>query len=223
MATIITEAALLRLLQLGSVSLPVGGFAYSQGLESAIDAGWLGDAADCEDWLRLQLRQSIARVDLAILFRIYPALERCDSGALGYWNRYLLACRETRELRLTDAAMGQALQRLLPALGVQTPALEEACFVTAFCSAAWHWGIAQRSCALALCWSWLENQVAAATKLVPLGQTRAQVMLGNLQQDVPGAIDLAQALADEDIGGALPALALASTFHETQYSRLFRS
>lgn len=223
MATIITEAALLRLLQLGSVSLPVGGFAYSQGLEFAIDTGWLEDAADCEEWLRVQLFQTFARVDLAVLFRIYPALERRDSGALEYWNRYLLACRETRELRLTDAAMGQALQRLLPALGVQVPVLEETGFVTAFCIAARHWSIADRSCALALCWSWLENQVAAATRLVPLGQTQAQLMLGNLQQHVPGAIDLAQGLADDDIGGSLPALALASTFHETQYSRLFRS
>jgi len=69
----------------------------------------------------------------------------------------------------------------------------------------------------------LENQVAAATKLVPLGQTSAQRLLGEMQRDIPAAIDYSEALEDNAIGASLPALAMASAWHETQYSRLFRS
>jgi urease accessory protein len=223
MAIIITEPALLRLLQLASVSLPVGGFAYSQGMEYAVDAGWLGDCAAGEEWLSWQLQHSLARIDLAVVFRLYPALEAGDAAGIAWWNDYLLACRESRELRLTDTAMGQALVRLLLTLEQTPPALVECSFVTALCSAAWHWQLGARACALALSWSWLENQVAAATKLLPLGQTQAQRLLGRLQLLIPGAIDLAQSLDDAAIGAGLPAQVMASCLHETQYSRLFRS
>jgi urease accessory protein len=222
-AIITTEPALLRLLQLSSVGLPVGGFAYSQGLEHAIDAGWVKDAAACEGWLDLQLRHALARLDLAVVFRLYRALGEEDGAAVCHWNDYLLACRETRELYLTDTAMGQALKRLLGSLGMRVPGTVDTSFVTAFSSAAWQWGIDGRACALALAWSWLENQAAAATKLIPLGQTRTQQMLGALQAAIPDALDTAGALNDDSLGAGLPALALASTLHETQYSRLFRS
>ena len=63
----------------------------------------------------------------------------------------------------------------------------------------------------------------AATKLVPLGQTDAQLLLGLLLDEIPAAIGLAATLEDSEIGSFLPGLALASVWHETQYSRLFRS
>jgi len=72
-------------------------------------------------------------------------------------------------------------------------------------------------------WSWLENQVAAATKLVPLGQSHAQILLGEMQLVIPEAIEFSQTLDEFTLGGSLPALAIASSLHETQYSRLFRS
>ena len=80
-----------------------------------------------------------------------------------------------------------------------------------------------RAACLGYVYSWLENQVAAATKLVPLGQSSAQRLLGELLQQVPMAMATAAAMADDDIGASLPRVALASCWHETQYSRLFRS
>jgi urease accessory protein len=221
----ITEPALLRLLQLGSASLPVGGYAYSQGLEYAFESGWLEGGDGVRDWLQLQLGESLARTELAAVPRLYGALAAGNPDGLLQWNDWLLACRETGELRLTDTAMGAALRRLLPGLGLAFPgpATGAVSFTTAFSAAAWQWQIPSRGCALALAWSWLENQVAAATKLAPLGQTRAQQLLGELQAQIPAALDLAWALEDGELGGALPALALASALHETQYSRLFRS
>ena len=223
-----TNQALLRLLQLSSAALPVGGYSFSQGLEYAIDSGWLKTSGDVEQWLAQQLTDSLSRIDLPILQRQIAALELQENEkikALSYWNAHALACRETMELRLTDTAMGAALIKLLGDLNIPLSALNshDVSFVTAFAIAAQHWGISPSAASYGFLWSWLENQVAAATKLVPLGQTTAQQLLGQLLEDIPKAIDFSLTVDDENIGASLPALAMASAWHEHQYSRLFRS
>lgn len=220
-----TDGSLLRLLQLASLSLPVGGFSFSQGLESAIEHGWINDRSETADYLSAQLSQSLARLDLPLLLRALTASESGELERLNGWNDLALACRETKELRLTDTAMGAALARLLRHLDLPLPfaPATELSFVIAFACAASHWGIEPRAAAFGFGWAWLENQVAAATKLVPLGQTDAQKLLGELQQQLPAALAIAEALADDAIGAGLPALAIASAQHEHQYSRLFRS
>jgi len=225
MAITTTDTVLLRLLQLASAALPVGAYAFSQGLETAVEEGWVSDESAAGDWLSLQLEESLARVDLPLLLRLLRAARTGDTGALEYWNAYGLACRESAELRLAETATGEALCRLLAQLGVPLPAplAERAGFVAAFAVAAAHWQVDSRAGGLGYAWSWLENQVSAATKLVPLGQTSAQRLLGRLLERVPAALECARGVPDEDIGASLPALAMASAWHETQYSRLFRS
>jgi urease accessory protein len=78
-------------------------------------------------------------------------------------------------------------------------------------------------CALAYAWAWAENQVTAAVKLLPLGQSAGQRLLESLRQRIPSLLDIAARAQDEDIGGATPGAMLASCWHETQYTRLFRS
>ena len=230
MAITTTDTALLRLLQLSSAALPVGGYSFSQGLEFAIDNGWLTRRESLADWLSLQLSESLANVDVPLLQRQLHAARVNDEQALGYWNAYSLACRETAKLRLTDTAMGAALAKLLTGLEVTSTGLEaildskqELSFITVFAIAAACWQVDTRSACHGYLWSWLENQVAAATKLVPLGQTSAQQLLGQLIAYIPVAIDRAEQVNDESIGASLPAQALASARHETQYTRLFRS
>ncbi len=222
--TTLTEGALLRLLQLASAALPVGGYAFSQALEMAVELRWVSDEADTDAWLRQQLQYSVARVDVPLLLRLHRAACAGDVRALVYYNGYCLACRETAELRLTDTAMGEALCRLLRDLGEPVPPLAGEISYTA----AFAWTCAQRDIDAAAAshgylWSWLENQVAAATKLVPLGQASAQRLLGALLPLLAEAHSLGAQVADDDIGASLPALALASSWHETQYTRLFRS
>ena len=224
MAITTTDTALLRLLQLSSAALPVGGYSFSQGMETAVEEGWLPDAAATADWLSLQLHQGQARVDLPLLARSVRAARIEDAGQLSYWNDYSLACRETAELRLADVAMGEALVRLLRHLEVPLSIEpDEMSFVSAFAIAAAHFGLEERVALHGYTWAWLENQVAAATKLVPLGQSAAQSLLGEVLEQVPVALDCAQNIEDEQIGASLPGLALASCWHESQYSRLFRS
>jgi len=72
-------------------------------------------------------------------------------------------------------------------------------------------------------WSWLENQVLAAMKLVPLGQVAGQRLLIALGANIPRAVGIAMSRDDADLSTFAPGLHLASARHETQYTRLFRS
>ena len=216
---------LVKLMHLCSVSLPVGAYSFSQGMEYAIDADWVKSSDQIHDWLECQLLFNLARVDLPLLARCMQSLKVGDEEQLRHWNDFLIACRETKELRLTDLAMGEALLRLLPTLGVEPPFAkrEPVSFVALFAVACNQWDISSQGACFGFAWAWLENQVAAATKLVPLGQTQAQALLAKLQPVLPDAVALSQQATDDQLGSCLPGLAMASTLHETQYSRLFRS
>src|SRR6188768_2064539 len=93
-----TDLTLLRVLQLASPTLPVGAYAYSQGLEWAVEARWVSDEASLAEWLGDQLEHSFARIDLPILVRLHEAARRGDGETQSRWSRRLLAQRETREL-----------------------------------------------------------------------------------------------------------------------------
>lgn len=219
---------LLRLLQLCSVNMPVGAYTFSQGLETAVEEGWLTSYEETEDWIREVMNRAIAQCDLPVLQRQLSALSKDNDEQFSHWNNFILACRETSELRLTDTAQGLALVRVLKNLEIDHPLFlakpkPDISFVSAFALAAHHWNIEQQEASLGYAWAWLENQVAAATKLVPLGQTQAQQLLQSLQPDIAQAVEQSERCADADIGSSMPALAIASSWHEHQYSRLFRS
>ena len=223
----ITDLALLRLLQLVSPGLPIGMYSYSQGLERAIDDGWVTTEGDTGLWIGGILERCLARVDLPILARLYDAWTADDSDTVEHWTRTLIAHRETAELREEDRQTGQALARLSESLDLAgSPAWSrkpEATLATLFALAAVRWGIPKRDAVTGYAWSWLENQVLCAVKLVPLGQVAGQRLLRDLAADLPARVDEALGLTDEQIGGSVFAFALASSRHEMQYSRLFRS
>jgi len=204
-----------RLLQLASPALPVGAYSYSGGLEAAIEAGIVKDAASAQRWIADVLAFSIGRMEAPILLRMMKGI--------GEWNEVFLASRETAELRAETAQMGFSLNKLLPELGVPRLELEEVSFPAAFAQAASTWGIDERSALTAYLWSWVENQVMAAVKAVPLGQTDGQRMLLYLGKRLEETVGQASAIRDEELGNFTPGLAMLSTQHETQYSRLFRS
>lgn len=220
------DKQLLRLLHLVSPALPIGAYAYSQGQEYAIDCGWLKEEGALAEWIGGILRNSVGRLDLPVLKRLYLAWEAADIEQVNHWNDFVRANRETRELLLEDEQLGVALQRLLVALEVtdaDIPLLAPPGLVTLFALAGLRWGIELEALLQGFAWSWLENQVAAATKLVPLGQTKAQQLLVELMDTVPEICVQACHLSDAELGVGLPALAIASALHERQYSRLFRS
>lgn len=222
-----SDLALLRLLQLASPGLPVGGFTYSQGLEWAVEAGWVRDIASFSAWQREQLHDTLGYLDWPVLARLYRASQANDAEAFGHWSRFLLANRETAELRLEEQQRGAALTRMLDGwqLG-QDPAWRTSLELSQLGGMAWlgaHWSIPLRQLALGHGFAWLEGAVMAGVKLVPFGQQAAQTLLRDLGEALSSVLDHALALDDDQLGGGLPLLAIASSRHETQYTRLFRS
>lgn len=221
---------LVRLLQLCSANLPVGGFSFSQGLEYAVEKGWVIDPESTYDWVKLNLTESLAYNDIAVIKRLFESLDSQKHDDFLDWNSLLIASRESAELRMADLAMGKALIRLLRQLNELDLSaysilveLDEMSFTAAFAWAAWLWKIDLNACQSGFCWSYIDQQVAAATKLVPLGQTQSQNLLFSLSQSIDSVLASANGLGDHDLGSSLPRLAMASAWHENQYTRLFRS
>jgi urease accessory protein len=205
----------------------VGGFTYSQGLEWAIEAQWVTDTSSLKDWLQSVLAASVATLELPILIRLLSAFNNADEASLVRWTQWLIASRETMELRKEEQQRGAALARLLPNLGVEIPqhlaATVASCQLTGIALAASQWNIDCQQLCRGYSWSWLENNVVAGVKLIPLGQTHGQQIMLELAEDIPAAALRAEQIKDADIRSSTPAMAIASSRHETQYTRLFRS
>jgi len=221
----------LRLLQLISPNLPTGAFTYSQGLEWAVECGWIKNRTDTRHWLQSVLDDSLRYLELPVLIRLLNAVNNNDHLQFQHWTQWLYASRETSELRNEEQQRARALLMVLkqlpdadhwPELENWRPALIR-CQLAGYALAAHHWRIPMKDLLMGYTWSWLENTVAVAIKLVPLGQTEGQSLLYQFSAEINAAIEHASVLEDDAIGASTPALAIASSLHETQYSRLFRS
>jgi len=220
------DLSTLRLLQLASPAMPVGAYSFSQGLEHAAEAGWIGDEARTGDWILGLAQDALGTLDLPVLQRLHAAWTASDLATVERWNLQLLASRETAELRAEERHLGQALAKVLVALGIEAAGRwlrQDACYATLFSFAAVRGHIGARECSQAYLWAWAENQTLAALKLLPLGQSAGQRILDRILVEIPSLCERAAALDDEDLGVATPRHAMASAWHETQYSRLFRS
>ncbi|MGP9766193.1 urease accessory protein UreF [Halomonas sp. AOP13-D3-9] len=224
------ELALLGLMQLVSPALPIGAFAFSQGLESAFELDWVRDEASLAEWLSGVLEDGLTRCELPVLARLHQAIGEGDIDTIAQWDEWLAATRETAELAAEDSRLGASLKRLLKSLDLMPsedlllPLLPlQAGYVTLFAYTAHTRGVSVRQTLLGFAWAWLENQLAVACKALPLGHTAAQRVIEKLRPALVAAVDQALTLDDDELGPVLPGLALASALHETQYSRLFRS
>ena len=216
----------LRLLQLASPSLPVGAYSYSQGLEAAIEASVVTDAPTARRWIGDVLAISLGGMEAPVFLRLAASWECHDTAAAREWNDIFVASRETAELRAETLQMGYSLRRLLRDLDLDAAPLdtfEELAYPTAFAFAVARWKIDAGEALAAYLFAWLENQVLAAVKAVPLGQTDGQRMLLALGAEVAAVVEAARRCGDDDLGNFAPGLAILSSRHETQYTRIFRS
>lgn len=219
--------ALLRLLQLASPAFPIGAFAFSQGLETAVELGWVRDEATAAEWLLGSLEDGLGKLELPLVARFHAAFLAKDAGAVGRWSALLLAMRETRERRSEEAQLGRAMARLLADQGVAGAAAwvesDVVTHVGMFSLGAASFGVSTPATLLGFAFAWAEAQVSAASRLVPLGQLASQRVLSAAARRIPGVVELARTVQDAAVGATLPGLALASALHETQYTRLFKS
>jgi urease accessory protein len=223
---------LCRALHLASPALPIGSFSYSQGLETAVDLGLIRNEEDAFNWIGNGLCEIIGRCDapvVAFIHRAWRSQSLADPlSDVVYWNSWFLASRESMELRRETEQMGWSLLQLAATLNWITPAavtneLEPIAFPTAFALSAAGLALTETTTLSAFCFSWLEAQVAAAMKLVPLGQAAGHRILNQCRISVPTVVRAAADTKSEDISSWAPMLGILSARHESQYSRLFRS
>jgi len=223
----ISQLSLLRLMNLMSPTLPIGGFSYSQGIEQAIENNWISDINTAQQWLENQLYFGLLYTDLPILIRLYESTFIGDKDQALEWSNFLLACRETRELRQEEINRGRALTKIIESLESSAVSgwskITNTNHLSGYALISNVWKIPIDELLLGYSWSWLENQVSAIVKIIPLGQTEGQLLLNKLVKEIPEVISKSKGVAIEDIGMTQPAVAIASSLHETQYTRIFRS
>lgn len=221
---------LVGLLHLASPALPIGGFSYSQGLEGAVECRLVHDGETAREWIRYGLENILAANEFPIVAILHRAWERQNYAEIYLHNAWFLASRESLELRLETEQMGWSLAQLAMSLEWhdenRRTALQEMKPIglpAAFAFAASAFGIDVESCVTAYCFSWIENQVAAAIKAIPLGQVAGQRILFAMHPIVPNAVLRAINTGADQVSTFAPQLAIISSRHTTQYSRLFRS
>lgn len=225
-----SNIALSRLLQLASPMLPVGAYSYSQGLEWAIECGDVHHQASAKNWIADVLDIYLGRYELPILYRMYQAWQAGEMTVISDWDVKFQAGRDTAEALAESRQMGYSLRRLLNDVGslpadfmVKMNTLETPAFPTVYAGIAHQWQIPVQDMLHAYAWSWVENQVSAAMKAVPLGQVAGQKILLEIGECLPDIVAQAMRLEDVAISNFVPGLSIAGCRHETQYSRLFRS
>jgi len=222
--------ALLQLLWLASPALPVGGFSYSEGLEAAIESGAVHDEASASAWLLDQLQLALGRSELPLLAQAIAAWAAHDAARIAALNDWVLATRETSELRRQAEQMGRSMLDWVRQRAPADPRVSTLAQLSpaptwpiAFALASAQSGAETRDALLAFGFGWAENMVQAALKAMSLGQTAGQRILGALSDTLPAVVDAALIMPDHERQAFTPMLAILSSQHETQYSRLFRS
>ncbi len=212
-----------------SPSFPVGAFAYSHGLEWAVEAGDIVDARSLEDWLADLLAHGAPRADAVFFAAAHRAAGAGDATALREANELAIALAGSAERRLETSAQGSAFVAaarsawncaplaLLPQTG------EAVAYPVAIGATAAGHGVRLATALPAFVLAGLANLVSAAVRLGAIGQTDGQRVLAAL-------LAPAQAIAARSLHGDLDAIGgcafrsdVAALRHETQYSRLFRS
>jgi urease accessory protein len=232
------QPSFFRVLQLASPALPVGAYSYSQGLEMAVELGWVADEETALRWVGDALEWNMSQWELPLLGCLVEAWQariagQGDGALIARWNSEFLASRETAEFRLETVQMGFSTMKLLKDLYSDSPErtvverdcilMQELTFPVAWSALAALGGIDKRTAMMAYLWAWMENQVMAAVKLVPLGQSAGQRLLKALGERVSQRVERAYYLPEEAWSNYALGLSLVSSRHETQYSRLFRS
>ena len=208
---------LLQLLAFVSPAFPIGSFAYSHGLERAIDEGIVKSADDVREWIESLLTFGSGWND-AVLFSVtYDASEEARREI----DELAQALAATRERALETSDLGQSFAKSAEVLLLKTTELQTyPVVVAATCR---ELGIGKHEGLLAFLQAFSNNLIAVALRLVPLGQTNGLEIMRVLMPVIAETAARAMNSALDDLGSSTLLSDIASMKHETQYSRVFRS
>lgn len=219
-----------RLMAWLSPGYPVGAYAYSHGLEWAVECGDVVDEASLAEWLADVIELGAGRNDGILLAHAHRAGVAEDPEALAALGDLALALAPSRELRLETTQQGRSFLDATgaawphPRLARLAPALPgEVAYPVAVGLAAGAHGMALPPVLAGFALAFLQNLVSAALRLAPIGQSAGTRVVAALAPRAAGVAATIPGLSLDDIGAATPRLDLGSFRHETQYSRIFRS
>lgn len=217
-------ADLLTLTAWLSPAFPVGGFAFSHGLEWAVECGDATDESSVRQWIGDLLRLGSGRDDAILLASAYRAA-KADDDALRDIAELALAMQPSAERRLETGLLGNAFVKMVGAAwlpGFRPPGEDVAYPVAVGVAAAMH-GLPLEATVQAFLSAFVASLVSSAIRLGPIGQTDGQRILSALIPVVLEVATAADRLGPDDLGGCVFRSDIASMRHETQYTRLFRS
>jgi urease accessory protein len=213
-----------------SPGFPVGSYAYSHGLEWAVEAGHVASAKDLVQWLGDLLEFGAPRADAVVFACAFLSARGTDWPGVTEINALSIALAGSAERSLEICAQGDAFMRAVTtawtAVLVDSPQWPEAgavSYTVAVALAAACAGMSLRVSLQAFILGVIANLVSAAARLGAIGQTEGQRVLSNLLPAVRALGEHASAANRSDISSAAMRSDIASMKHETQYSRLFRS
>ena len=218
--------ALLRLLAWLSPAFPTGGYAWSHGVEWAVDRTEIRNGETLRGWVSDILRHGSGRNDAILLRHAHRVAG--DVAALAGITELALAAQPSRERRAETVGQGNAFLAAaaawrptqLRALAEQVGDIPYPVAVGALAGAQ---GIAEDDATLGLLQAFAANLISAAVRLVPLGQSTGLAVLAALEPDILAVADETSTKTLDDLGGACFRSDIAAMSHETQYTRLFRS
>jgi urease accessory protein len=223
-------AALYRLMTWLSPSFPVGAFSYSSGIEWAVEAGDIADAASLRDWLAAMLTDGAGFCDAVFLVQTHRAVSSHDDTSLHNIAELAAAFVPSRERQLETTTQGRAfidtaraawscegLDEMIAACG------DRIVYPVAVGLVSAAHGIPLEPSLHAFLHAVVSNWISAGARLIPLGQTDSQRLLAQLEADVVATAKRAISTSLDDLGSATFRADLASLRHEAQYTRLFRS
>ena len=223
-------AALYRLMTWLSPAFPVGAFSYSSGIEWAVEAGDITDAASLRDWLAAMLANGSGFCDGVFVAQTHRAASAREDAALREIAELAAAFVPSRERQLETTMQGRAFIEISRSAWT-CEGLDE---VIAACSGAIVYPVAVGLVSAAhtiplapvmhaFLHAVVSNWISAGARLIPLGQTDGQRVLASLESVVVATATRALASSLDDLASSTFRADLASLRHETQYTRLFRS
>ncbi len=223
---------LFRLMSWLSPAYPVGAYAFSHGLEYAVEAGLVRDRDGARDWIATVMSMGSGHAELVFVAAAWdvepgqpPALDQ-----LAGLNELALAFQGTAELRLESTAQGRAFVGVTadawPCEATETLARlpgDDIAHAIAVGAAARSHGIGRSETLAAFAHAYAANLVSAAVRLIPLGQTDGQRITAELMPVCLAAVARAAVTTADEVSASTPMVDVTSMKHELQYTRLFRS
>lgn len=229
-----TDAAWITgLLQAGDSFYPTGSYAHSFGLEGLVQEGVVRDRATLKAFIELSALPALRQAELPLAAQAWRALGEEDWMAVGELCVLSSALKTAREARLAADNIGRQRIELMAALRRHPLA---AAFMVRATAGGWPYSPAVAAALEGrvlgaplpavlggVYYASIAALLAAAMKLLRLGQNASQSLLTETLAAAPEVIAAAQAVPRTEIGWFNPWLDIAAARHETADNRMFIS